>query len=799
MKTNTTNNMKKLTLLILLFTGLANAQIVNIPDANFKAKLLASDVTNQTAKNLSLVFFKIDSNNDGQIQQSEALQVSFLDISSSNISSLTGISSFTNLRFLYCPDNSLTTINITSNLQLDNLNCNNNLLSNLNVNSNSILTHLSCRQNQLIGLNLNNNNALTFLDCSQNLLTSLNVNSNNLLQTLWCSNNSMFNLNVSNNISLQSLSCSFNQLTVLNVSNNSVIAILDCYNNQLTNLNVSSNLQLQSLSCQNNFLSILDVSNNLALNFLECFSNQFTSLNLSNNISLGYLLCQNNLLTSLFIKNGKNESTLNFSNNSNLQFICADDTQLTDVQTKINTYGYTSTCSVSSYCSFTPGGNYNTITGNIKFDANNNGCDVADLPQPNIRVNINDGTITGANFTNNTGNYTFFTQAGSFVLTPDIENPSYFTFSPTTSTIPFANNNNNTATQDFCISPIGFHPDLEVVVSPYGVARPGFDAQYYVTYKNKGNQQLSGAVNLLFDDAKTDFISANPAVDNLAVNSLSWNYNNLLPFEARSILVTLNVNSPTETPAVTIGDILNFTTSITPVVGDDLPLDNTFMYNQTVVGSFDPNNIECLEGTSVAPSEIGKYLHYAINFENTGNFPAENVVVKTTIDPVKFDINSLQLLDTSSPVDARITGNVVEFIFKNVQLAGPGGHGHVLLKVKSKNSLIAGDTVANRADIFFDYNAPVDTGLETTIFQSLSNSVFAKDDSINVSPNPSTGNVTVRSNFNIKSIELYDVQGRILQTVLNASKLDISDKSNGIYFLKITTEKGSKIEKIIKE
>ncbi len=230
-----------------------------------------------------------------------------------------------------------------------------------------------------------------------------------------------------------------------------------------------------------------------------------------------------------------------------------------------------------------------------------------------------------------------------------------------------------------------------------------------------------------------------------------------------------------------------------------MPVDNTFTYNQTVVGSFDPNDITCLEGNSVAPSEIGKYLHYVINFENTGNFPAENVVVKTIIDPAKFDINSLQLLNTSHPVDARITGNVVEFIFKNVQLAGPGGHGHVLLKIKSKNSLLAGDTVANRGDIYFDYNKPVDTGLATTVFQSLSNSIFEKDASVSVAPNPTNGNIIIKSNFNIISIELYDEQGRILQTILNYNKLDISEKAKGIYFLKITSEKGSKIEKLVKD
>ncbi len=230
-------------------------------------------------------------------------------------------------------------------------------------------------------------------------------------------------------------------------------------------------------------------------------------------------------------------------------------------------------------------------------------------------------------------------------------------------------------------------------------------------------------------------------VDNLAVNSLSWNYSNLLPFESRTITVTLNVNSPTETPAVNIGDTLNFVVSTFPLEADENPQDNTFQYVQTVVGSYDPNDITCLEGDVVAPSEIGNYLHYAINFENTGTFPAENVVVKTEVDAAKFDIGSLQLMNTNFPVDARISGNKVEFIFKNIQLP-IGGHGHILLKIKTNETLVVGDAVANRADIFFDYNFPIDTGLANTVFQNLSNSVFEVDGSVLVAPNPASNEVT---------------------------------------------------------
>ncbi len=754
--------MRKLILLLLLFTGIANAQIVNIPDANFKAKLLAADVTNQIAYGNG-GYIKIDSNNNGDIEVSEAVVLDSLNVDSSNINNLTGVSSFVNLKKIDCSFNILTSLDVSNLSNLKILYCNTNNLSSLNVTS---LTNLD------------------FLSCSFNLLTSLNLDGLVNIDYLDCYNNQLTNLNLNDLVNIIYLNCSDNQLTSLDFTGLTNLQNLNISNNQITSFNFPTPLALNYFNCSYNNLSQIDVSNVICDSYNFSYNPNLTYINMKNGHQDG---------CAVLLSIDLDYICAHFLGLPSLQFICIDEGEA-------DSWTIPSNIIMNSYCSFTPGGNYNTITGNIKLDANNNGCDASDLAQANIKVNINDGTNTGTSFTSNTGNYTFFTQAGSFEISPEVENPTWFTFSPTSATIPFADNNNNTATQDFCIAANGVHPDVEVVLAPIAPARPGFDATYELVYKNKGNQTLSGSVNLVFDDAKTDFISANPAVDNLAVNSLTWNYNNLLPFENRSIDVVLNVNSPLETPAVNIGDILNFTATINPISGDELPDDNTFDYNQIVVGSYDPNDITCLEGNNVAPSEIGEYLHYVINFENTGNYPAENVVVKTIVDNAKFDVNSLQLLNTSNPVDARITGNVVEFIFENIQLGGPGGHGHVLLKIKSKNTLVTGDEVAKSAGIYFDYNAPVDTGMATTVFQSLSNAIFEKDDSINVSPNPTNSKININCNNNVKKIELYDVQGRVLETHIGETKtLDISEKTNGIYFLKITTEKGSKVEKVIKE
>ena len=62
----------------------SNAQIVNIPDANFKAYLLSANTTNYIALDANNNPIVINSNGDNEIQLSEASLVKTLDISGSS-------------------------------------------------------------------------------------------------------------------------------------------------------------------------------------------------------------------------------------------------------------------------------------------------------------------------------------------------------------------------------------------------------------------------------------------------------------------------------------------------------------------------------------------------------------------------------------------------------------------------------------------------------------------------------------------------------------------------------------------
>ncbi|KAB1158071.1 T9SS type A sorting domain-containing protein [Flavobacterium luteum] len=718
-------------LLGLFLLSAVKAQILTIPDANFKAKLLSANSSNEIAKNLQGNFTMIDTNQDGEIQVDEALEISFLRLGNLidaedlfKISSLEGISYFTNLEFLNVTGNKLTSIDI----------------------------------NALVKLKI--------FDCQSNRLASLDL------------------------------------------SNLTNLEYLDCGNNNITSLDVKSLVKLKSLNFYNNEITSIDLSTLVNLEYMEIGYNKYTSLDLTNLSNLKEVLCQgNDFLTSIFMKNGSKEKTsLGFWDNLNLRYICADENNIYDIQNMINDYGYTN-CSVSSYCSFVPGGTFYTIKGNNTLDINSNGCDTNDGIYPKMKYSITNGVNSGSFISNSIGNYSIPVLEGTHTITPIFENPSYFNASPASTMVTFPTQT-SPFIQDFCITPNGIYPDLEVTILPILRARPGFDASYKIIYKNKGTITQSGSVKLTFDDAVLDVVAANPVFTSQSTDNLSWEYTNLKPFETRVIEVTLNVNSPMEIPALNIDDRLSFTALINPVTGDEQPVDNSFALRQLVVGSYDPNDKTCLEGSTIAPSAVGKYVHYMIRFENKGTAEAENVVIKDLIDTGKFDISSLVVTEGSHPFVTKISDtNKVEFIFEKINLPfeDATNDGYVAFKIKTKPSLVLGDSFSNTASIYFDYNFPIITNTATTsVLQSLGTNDFEFSTFFNLYPNPAKQllNIDVKKQIELSSISIFNTLGQQIVVIPNAQQtkqVDVSNLKTGNYFIKVTSNKGSSSGKFIKD
>lgn len=551
-------------------------------------------------------------------------------------------------------------------------------------------------------------------------------------------------------------------------------------------------------------MTSIDLSTNTNLTGIDCSFNNLTEINVENLINLTDLFCTNNSpLTRIFMKNGR-QTEIDFSESPNVAYICVDEQFINAVQNQATGYGYT--CTVNSYCSFTPGGEFYTIQGNNKLDNDSNGCDASDSAFPNLSFTISDSINNGAFISNSAGGFSIPVQAGSHTVTPYFENPSYFNVSPSNVVVTFPTQA-SPFTQNFCVTANGVHPDLEVILIPIVRARPGFDAIYKLVYKNKGANTQSGSINLSFNDAVLDFVSAIPTIANQTTNNLSWNFANLLPFETREITFTLNVNSPMEVPAVNGGDVLNYTVSITSAPTDETPDDNTFALNQTVVNSYDPNDKTCLEGATIAPSEVGKYVHYMIRFENNGTANAQNIVVKDMIDIAKFDINSLVPIKGSHSFVTNITsGNKVEFIFENINLPfdDANNDGYVAFKIKTKPTLVTGNTFSNSASIYFDYNFPIVTNTAVTAIQALSTQDFAFGTYFTVYPNPVNNvlNIETKQTIEVSSVSIYNQLGQLVLVIPNAKNtksVDVSSLSSGNYFVKINSDKGTSNTKFIKK
>ena len=640
----------------LLFTALAGAQVVTIPDANFKAKLLSASTSNNVARDEYGNSIVIDINGDNNIQQTEALLVYKLKVEEAAISSLEGVQYFYNLRELECNENNLTVLNVSG---------------------------------------------LDYLEA------------------------------------------------------------------------------------------------------VECADNQLTELDFSENPSLTELICSNNNLNYINLKNGALHSAatigVNEWDNNTLAFVCTDEGEVSIVAAIAAASGLTGV-NANGYCSFTPGGAYNTITGSVIFDANADGCDTADAPQRFMKIHSTDGTQSCTTFTSATGNYKFYPYTGTYTVTPEFEN-NYFTATPASATAAFMLLDNSVQTHNFCVTatPTAYS-DVEIVMVPIVHAVPGEMASYKMVYKNKGNQVVSGAVSCTWNTALFNNVTTIPAADYAGISLYSWNYTNLQPFESREIVINLNVNGSSNNPPVNTGDVISFT-AMAPVGTDALPADNNFVFNQTVVSATNPNNITCIEGETQATSDIGDYLHYVVNFKNTGTATVQNIVITYPVDQDDFDINTLELLNSSLPVTATITGNNAEFVFPNANLM-QGKHGNLLIKVKTKSTITQGTHVASRANIYYDYQQPLETNLATTVFGELSTGNFEVDASVKVYPNPVIDTIIISADTAITSIEMYDIQGRLLQTDMpdnNSTTLNIANRATGIYFVKITTAKGSKIEKVIKQ
>lgn len=238
--------------------------IVNIPDANFKAALVANNVINV--------------NMDSEIQCDEAsTYTGHVNVSSSGITDLTGLEAFTAITGVNVNFNNITSLDVSANVALEYLNCAflNNSISTVDLSNNTALTWVDLRSTGITSIDLTDLSNLEFALLTNNNLTSIDVTQNPNLLELGLDGNSFSTVDLSQNPNLESFYCfGCNLGGSMDFSGNTSLYYLHLQSNQLTGLNVANGI--------NSSFTFFHVSQNPLLTCIQVDDAAYSTTNWTN-------------------------------------------------------------------------------------------------------------------------------------------------------------------------------------------------------------------------------------------------------------------------------------------------------------------------------------------------------------------------------------------------------------------------------------------------------------------------------------------------------------------------------------
>ena len=328
----------------------------------------------------------------GYLTSSQMSYYTYLNLSGLNISNLTGLSQFANLKELRVENNNLTSLSGVPN-SLQTLNCSNNKITSF--------------------VGLSNCSSLKTLDCSNNKISSLSSLPYLSIESLTASNNNftslilgndyycpkLSNLNVSNCTKLTEL-WSYGKLTSLDVSGCSSLTFIRCENNKISSLSalpynlkvlIVGGNQLTSLPSIPSSLEYLWVSNNKLTSFSLSNHSNIQNISIDGNPITAATVCNNSKLDSLAVRNTPALVNLYCYGNSSLK--------------RLNVQGNTGLKVIDCHGNALTGiGNLNNCTALTTLICNNNqltSLDVSSLSNL-TELNCSDNKLTSLNVSNKT-------------------------------------------------------------------------------------------------------------------------------------------------------------------------------------------------------------------------------------------------------------------------------------------------------------------------------------------------------------------------------------------------------------
>ncbi|MBV6440356.1 MAG: hypothetical protein EPGJADBJ_02022 [Saprospiraceae bacterium] len=410
------------------------------------------------------------------------------------------------------------------------------------------------------------------------------------------------------------------------------------------------------------------------------------------------------------------------------------------------------------------------VSGCVFLDTNgNNNRDTGEKGIANVLVK---SLFTGFyGVTDTLGKFSFANNIESDVIQPVTAFPHYF-YTPAEAPVQLS----DTLPVCFALQTTETINDLSVHLVAQTAFRTGFDNSIFATVFNEGTTTQSGTLKLV-PDPFLELLATIPPANTATGDTLVWQFSNFPPLS--SLTFRMDVKTGTALP----GTPVVITAQVSGAADAD-SLDNADVLSDFVVASYDPNDKLVRPATIPDDGVANAEIRYTIRFQNTGNIPTNFVTLRDTLSPF-IEPESVRILGASHPFSWNLEkGNILVFSFNPLYLPPaavdePGSHGFVQFAVRLKDGAGLGDSIANTAHIYFDFNPAIVTNTALTVISETSGtSTSVIENSLSITPNPATGRVYIRAVGEVDvrgTICLYASNGQlVLSRTTDAAATEIS-------------------------
>jgi uncharacterized repeat protein (TIGR01451 family) len=455
------------------------------------------------------------------------------------------------------------------------------------------------------------------------------------------------------------------------------------------------------------------------------------------------------------------------------------------------------------------------ISGVVYFDDNGN-CvqDSNDSLLKNIPFILDSGSVQLQQMlTDNFGRYSFRTGLGTYQVHVDTTNAPYVVICPpafyqTSVLTSFDSVDNDIDFGLQCDTANGF----DLFAHSISVSQPFFPAQIRTLYLVAGDAMMinnigcavgvSGYVEVILNGPVNYYSYLGLPPTSINGDTITWS---IADFSTVNPNTDFNIKVYADTLA-NVGDTICITLNIYPTT-DNIPSNNTLTHCYPVVNSFDPNE-KYMEPAGAVDTST-QWFTFTIFFQNTGNAPAEQIYLLDTLD-TDLDATTFTYLSSSHNVITQLLpGNILRFNYPNINLPDstndePNSHGYVQYKVKRKQGLPVNTVISNTAYIYFDFNPAVITNTVSATLTLPLGTHSAQNSLLNfeIFPNPARGEFKIKNaKFKMERVDIYNLMGeRVYSRILNSQLSTVNCQLNaGVYFVKVTTENGVGVKRVVVE